>query len=460
MNAIRDKKTKLRYNIISTFIYVIGIILVIQLFNLQIVHGEEYREKSNTRLTRESTLEAARGNILDQSGNKLATTTLGYSLELYKTKIDTQTLNNTLLKITQILEENQDAYIDELPIEIEPFRFTVGEESQIKWKKDNNIEENKTAEESFYILKEKYKITNENLQEIRKIMTLRYSIAKNGYSNTKSVELASNIGSNSLAKLNEQNVEFPGISINTKAIRSYPSGSLASHIIGYVGRITQPELEGKEETYGINDIIGKTGIEYIMENYLKGKNGIKQIDMAVDGTITDENTVEEAISGADIILTIDANLQQVTENALKSSIEEIQTTENVKVTGASAVAMKVKTGEVLALASYPDFNPSDFANGISTEKWNYYTKEDESEYAKMHPFVNRAISSPSSPGSTYKMVTAITGLETGAITTKEKINDIGIYRYYEDYQPKCWIYSNTRKRTWTFKCNRCNSTLM
>ena len=438
MNYSRDKKVKLRYNIVSTLVYIIGIVLLLQLFNLQIVHGEEYREQSNTRLTRESVQEAARGNISDQSGNKLATTTLGSCLQLYKTKIDTQTLNNTLFKITQILEVNQDAYVDNLPISVEPFSFTISEDAQKEWKKQNKIDENKTAEECFYILKEKYKIENENVQEARKIMTLRYYIAKNGYSNTKSVELARNLSQNSLAQFNEQNADFPGVTIASKSIRSYPSGSLASHILGYTSSISSEELKGKEDRYTQNDIIGKTGIEYIMEEYLKGKNGIKQIDMAVDGTVTDEYISEEAVSGSDVILTIDANLQKVTESTLKESIESISTSEGVNVTGGSAVVMKVKTGEVLAMASYPDFNPQDFVGGISTDKWTYYTKEAESEYARMHPFVNRAISSPSSPGSTYKMVTAITGLETGAITIKEKINDVGIYKFSSDYNPKCW----------------------
>lgn len=442
LNNSRDRNTKLRYNIVSTFIYIIGIILLIQLFNLQIIQGEEYLERSNTRLSRESILEAARGNILDQSGNKLATTTLGYSLELYKTKIETQDLNNALLKITQILEKNGDSYIDSLPIKIEPFEFTIGEESQKKWKKTNNIDENKTAEECFYILKEKYKISNENLQETRKIMTLRYAIYKNGYSNIRPIELASNLSQISLAEFSEQSSDFPGMNITTKAIRSYTSGSLASHILGYIGSITSDELEGKEEIYDINDIIGKIGIEYIMEDYLKGTDGIKQIDMAVDGSVTDEYIVEEAIAGSDIILTIDANLQKVTEDTLKNSITNIQNKEKVEVTGASAVVMKVKTGEVLAMASYPDFNPSDFIDGITTEKWNYYTDKEKSAYARMNPFVNRAISSPSSPGSTYKMVTAITGLETGKITLKERINDVGVYRFSRDYNPICWIYQS------------------
>lgn len=269
-------------------------------------------------------------------------------------------------------------------------------------------------------------------------MTLRYEIAKNGYSNIRPVELASNISQNSLAELSEKNTEFPGINITTKAIRTYTSGSLASHIIGYVGRIEKSELEGKEDIYGLNDIIGKMGIEYVMEDYLKGKNGIKQIDMSVDGSITDEYVTNEAIAGSDVILTLDANLQRVTEDTLKNSIQDIQNESGVKVSGASAVVMKVKTGEVLAMASYPDFNPSDFTGGISTEKWNYYTNKEQSEYATMHPFVNRAISSPSSPGSTYKMVTAITGLETGKIKINEKINDTGRYTYYRDYQPYCW----------------------
>ena len=438
MNNQRDRNIKLRYNIVSAIVYIIGIVLLGQLFNLQIVQGEEYREQSNTRLSRESTLEAARGNILDQSGNKLATTSLGYSLELYKTKIDTNELNNTLLKITQVLEKNGDAYKDSLPINLEPFSFTIGEASQSEWKKDNKIAEEKTAEECFYILKEKYKIENEDLPSARKIMTLRYEIAKNGYSNTRPVELASNISQNSLAELNEKGAEFPGVNITTKAIRMYTSGNLASHILGYVGKIEKQELEGKEDIYGLNDIIGKMGIEYIMEDYLKGKNGIKQIDMAVDGSVTDELVSQEAIAGSDVVLTIDANLQQVTENTLKSSIESIANSANVQVTGGSAVVMKVKTGEVLSMASYPDFTPGDFSGGISTEKWRYYTDQTNSEYARMHPFVNRAISSPSSPGSTYKMVTAVAGLETGKITIKEKINDVGRYTYYKDYQPYCW----------------------
>jgi len=432
----RSSNIKLRYNIASTFIYIIGIVLLIQLFNLQIVQGEEYRETSNTRLTRESTLEAARGNIRDQSGNILAGTVSGIDVELYKTKIDTETLNSTLLKFTQILETNGDKYKDDLPISIEPFNFTIDEEAQNKWKKNNNISEDKTAEECFYILKEKYKISNENIEETRKIMTLRYTIAKNGYSNTRPVQIASNISENSLAQLNEQSSSFPGLSMPINPTRSYPSASLASHILGYIGRVEERDLKGKEDIYEPDDIIGRTGIEYIFETYLKGTNGIKQIDMAVDGTVTNEYVSKEAIAGSDVILTIDANLQQVTEEALEANINKIANggfSETSDAYAGSAVVLNVKTGEVLAMASYPDFEPGQFVNGISLAKYNEYNSEEAHS-----PLFNRAIQSTSSPGSTFKMVTAIAGLETGVIDTKEKINDVGVYRYSSDYTPHCW----------------------
>lgn len=437
MKRTRTEKDKLRFNIISAGVYIIGIILLVQLFNLQIVKGKEYREQSNTRLSRESTLQAARGDILDQSGNKLATTKSGYSLELYKTKIDNTTLNNALLKIVNVLEENSDTYVNDLPIKVEPFEFTIDENAQIRWKEQNNIDKEKTAEECFYILKNKYKINNENVQEAIKIMTLRYTISKNGYSSTKTVQISSNIGEKSVAIFNERNSDFPGLTIKTGAVRNYISGSLASHILGYVGRIDENELKNNTE-YSLNDRIGKTGIEYIFEPYLKGKNGTKQIDMAVDGSITGEYIVEEATAGNNVILTIDANLQQVTEKALKDNISKIRSGGYGAAYSADAgavVVMNVKSGEVLAMASYPDFEPQLFVDGISTAKYNEYISEEANS-----PFLNRTIASVYAPGSTFKMVTALAALETGAIKTTEKVNDVGVYRYSSDYQPKCWIY--------------------
>ena len=430
----KKSENKLRYNILMAIVYIIGIILLLQLFNLQIVNGKEYREESNTRLTRETTIKAARGNILDSSGEKLVSTKLVYNVEIYKTKIDNETLNNSLLLLATTLESNGDKYVDNFPITVNPYTFE-NEETAKTFKTSNKLDEGYDAEACFNYFKEKYKISNENVDEALKIMILRYEIEKDGYSNTKSVELASNISNASLAKINEMSTSFPGISTTSEPTIYYPYGTLASHILGYVGPISEDELKGNEEIYDQNDVTGKTGIEQVFEKYLRGTDGVKQIDMSVDGIVTDEYVAEEAIAGNDIMLTIDADLQKITEDALANNIEMMKTGELSGATTASegaAVVINVKTGEILAMASYPNYEPSLFVDGISTENWNNYLNDSS------HPLINKAISSIAPPGSTFKMVTAIAGLESGAIDTSTKINDTGRYTYYRDYQPVCW----------------------
>lgn len=431
-----DRNTNLRYNLITILVYIVGIVLIVQLFNLQIVNGKEYRETSNTRLSRETVIKAARGSIKDRTGNLLVTTKMGFNIELYKTKINTTTLNKTILNTIKILENNNDKYINNLPILIEPFKFTIDdEESQVNWKKENDIKEDATPEQCFYELKEKYKIEQDNILEAYKIMVVRYEISRNGYSSIRPVTIAKDVSRESAVKLGEQSIYFPGISATNEPMVSYPSGSLASHILGYVGNITETELDGREDTYGINDVIGKVGIQYVFEEYLRGKDGIKQLDMSVDGTITDEYIIQEAVAGSDVILTIDANLQAATEKALANNIKKIASggfSKRSDAKAGAAVVMNVKTGEILAMASYPDYEPELFVNGISQKKLDEYNKGDN--------IFNRAISGVYAPGSTFKMITAIAGLETGVITPTEKINDIGVYK--KAHEPACWIWNS------------------
>lgn len=431
-----DRNTNLRYNLITILVYIVGIVLIVQLFNLQIVNGREYRETSNTRLSRETVIKAARGSIKDRTGNLLVTTKMGFNIELYKTKINTTTLNKTILNTIKILENNNDKYINNLPISIEPFKFTIDdEESQVNWKKENDIKEDATPEQCFYELKEKYKIEQDNILEAYKIMVVRYEISRNGYSSIRPVTIAKDVSRESAVKLGEQSIYFPGISATNEPMVSYPSGSLASHILGYVGNITETELDGREDTYGINDVIGKVGIQYVFEEYLRGKDGIKQLDMSVDGTITDEYITQEAVAGSDVILTIDANLQAATEKALANNIKKIASggfSKRSDAKAGAAVVMNVKTGEILAMTSYPDYEPELFVNGISQKKLDEYNKGDN--------IFNRAISGVYAPGSTFKMITAIAGLETGVITPTEKINDIGVYK--KAHEPACWIWNS------------------
>lgn len=438
MGKGKEKNNRIRYNIITILVYLIGIVLLAQLFNLQIIHGAEYRETSNVRLTRESVLKADRGNIKDNTGTLLARVEAQNTIVLYKTKVNNQVLNDTILRLINLLSKNGDKYVDNFLMDVDPYRFKLTEEeSQKKWKKVNNINEDATAEETFNYFKNKYEITTDNVEDARKIMAIRYEISYQGYSNTKSIQIAQNISRNTLLEIKERNSDFPGVEITEEPKRVYPLGNTASHIIGRIGRIEEEELKGNEDTYDQNDIIGKSGIEYVFEEFLKGKNGVKQIDMDVEGTITNEYIAKEAVAGNDVILTIDSKLQATAEQAIKNNIERIANGAFGKASPADAgvaVVLNVKTGEVLAMASNPDYDPSAFVNGIDENTWNYYINGDTK------PLENKAISAMYSPGSTYKMVTALAGLETGAITTTDKIRDTGIYRKYNSSW-KCWKIS-------------------
>ena len=436
--GINKKSINFRYNTITIFTYLIGIILIVQLFNLQIVHGSKYREESNTRLTRESTLEATRGEILDRSGNVLVSSSQKFNLELYKSKIDTNALNDSILKIIQVLEKYNVSYVDSFPIKIDPFEYTMTDTNLSNWKSNNGIDENVTAEEAFYKFKDKYKIQNTDISEIRKIIAIRYAIVQEGYSSTKSLTIAKDIPREAVAEFSEEGDEFPGINISVQPVRQYKQGTLASHILGYASKIGSEEYQKKKDEYNQNDIIGKNGIEAVFEKYLKGKNGTKQIDMAVDGTITAEVVEKEAVAGSNVVLTIDSQLQKIAEQALKDNIEKIKNGgfgKSYDAKGGSCVVMNVKTGEVLAMASYPDYNPQSFADGISNEEWKSYNEN------KSYPLLNKCIQSSYEPGSIFKMVTAIAGLESGNISLTEKINDTGVYKKY-GAEWKCWYYTD------------------
>ena len=327
----RYKKKKLpninlRYNALSALVYIIGIVLMLQLFNLQIVNGASYRETSNTRLTRESILYASRGYILDRNGIELATTEMTFSLEMYKTKLDGKVLNDTALKIINTLEANGDSYTDTFPIKINPFEYTFSSDEKKKdWLKTYKLDENTTAEDAFYYFKDKYDIENEDITEIRKILVIRYRISSEGYSTTKSLTISNDISRTSALVFTEQSDSYPGVTVGQSSKRTYPNGTFATHILGYVNSITSEQYqENKDKGYLMSDIYGQTGVEYVFEKYLKGQNGVKQIDMSVDGEIVSEYVSEEATQGADVVLTIDANLQSITEQALENTINNIR----------------------------------------------------------------------------------------------------------------------------------------
>lgn len=418
-------------------------VLLGQLFNLQIVNGESYREQSEKRLARETESYAPRGNIYDRYGKLLVTSETVYVLQLYRTKITTEKLNAVLLEIANILEKNGDSYYNSLPIDFETMEFMKSEEGIKAWKKNQKMEEDLSVEEVITFLTDKYEIQQKNLDDIKKIMIMRYEISINGYSSYKAVTLAKAISEESMLEIEEKSATLSGVYITKQTARKYLTGSIAAHVLGYTGKISSDEYnKRREKGYTLNDIIGKSGIESSFEDYLRGQNGKKRLEMDSYGRISNEEEIEESTMGNSIVLTIDLDLQTKTEEVLEDIILKIQNgefnhTKYEDATAGAAVVLEVKTGEVLALASYPSYQPQDFVDGINQEEYQkYFNNEDK-------PMYNRAVQGVYPPGSTFKMITGIAGIESGGIGVDEMVNDVGIF--YLGHKPACWIWNSRRQ---------------
>lgn len=436
-NKIKKEHTNLRFNIIVVIVYIISIILICKLFELQIIHGTNYREISNMRLSRQSVLDASRGEILDRTGSVLASTDNAFNLELYKTKSDNETLNNCIMDLIDLFEKYNVKYPNSFPINEDVTSFTIEGDKLISWLKTYKLEEDSSIEDVIKYFIKKYGINVDAVTKARKIISIRYEITTKGYSSTRALKLAENVPRDVVAQICERNFDFPGVTITTQSIRKYNYGSLASHIIGYIGKITEDAYNAEQDVYNNDDYVGKTGIESLFEEYLRGKKGEQEIEMSVDGTVMGETVTKNAEQGSTIVLTIDSKLQKVAETALANNIQKIREggfSKAYEASGGSVVAIDVNTGEILAMASNPDYDPNAWVGGISVSDYN--------QIRENNSLFNKSITGQYAPGSIFKMVTAIAGLESGVINTSEKINDVGVYARYRDYQPVCWYYTS------------------
>lgn len=432
---------KSRFNILIIFICIVGIIFILKLYDLQIVNGESYREQSEKRLVREVEVEGPRGEIYDRYGKLLVTNEIGYDLCLYYTKIEKVELNEILLKVAQILEKNGDSYYNNFPIDFKTLSFLKSDASSKTWKKNNGLDENLTPEEVIEFYKKKYEIKSDDIDEISKIIPLRYEIASKGYTSYRSVTLAKEISVESMLEIEERNNEFSGINISKYPVRKYLTENVASHILGYIGAISSEEYKAKKALgYSQKAMIGKSGVESTFEEFLKGENGLSRLEMDSKGRITGNEEVDESKMGNSIVLTIDLDLQKKTEEVLEKYIMKIQNGETAEqfedARAGALVVLDVKTSEVLAMASYPTYNPEEFSDGISNSEYSkYFLNEDK-------PMFNRAIQGTYSPGSTFKMITAIAALESNVVGINETIYDYG--KYDKGHKPACWIWNDYR----------------
>ena len=445
MKNIFEKVMKFFENSILILYIIVGLIsvvFIVQLFNLQILNGKEYREQSEKRMLRTETVVASRGEITDRNGIVLASSKLSFDVDLYRVRVTTQEQNEALAKLINILVSNGDEIYSSFPIneELNDFSFE-NEDAEKKWKEEMEIDENFSFEQTISYYIDKYDLSeysHDRNTQIRMIQ-IKYEGNLNGYSLFNSVTVAKDISQESVAQIEEKKSELYGVNVVSVPKRYYPNGTLAAHIIGYVSKISDTEYsEKKEEGYTINSIIGKTGIEQAFEKYLKGKDGVVKAETDSQGNVSSESTTEEAVAGNSIALTIDYRLQKTAEESIENVIKKLQdgTLVGKKVPESSAgsvVVLDIETGETLAMASFPSYNINDMVSGMSASELNKLFND------PLNPMYNRAISGTYAPGSTYKMLVGIAGLKANTITLDEKIFDPGIYPY--GHKPKCWIYT-------------------
>lgn len=435
-------ESKYRFLVIKITAFVMLAAIIVRLFCMQIIDGESYREISEARLTTSIVNKAPRGDILDRYGNTLVTNKTGYSIILQKTGSDDNVVNETISSVIEILYTTGNKAVDNLPIsETSPYSFTFEDENgngstddeKAEWFASNKytgkyISDNMTAADVLYAYMQIYKVQGDfNSEHTRRIIGVRYEADSKDYSSVNPITIAEDVSVDAVTRIKEIQNTLDGVSVTEDYVREYTNPGFATHILGRVGQISSDEYEEKKsEGYGINDVIGKQGIEAWAESYLRGVDGKTGTSTNIDGSEVELVQEEDPIPGNYVMLTIDSDLQSTLEQSLASTIKSIGN----DCDAGAGVVLDVNTGDCLAIASYPTYDMSRF-------------NEDYSELVsdESNPMVNRAVAGLYSPGSTFKPLVAIAGLQTGVLSVNEKIECTGVYQFYQDYQPTCWIWN-------------------
>lgn len=300
-----------------------------------------------------------------------------------------------------------------------------------------------TADEAFMALRKYFGIDPE-LSDVdaRKIMVVRNEVAAQGYMGYIPATIAKGICPQTTVTLEERGSQFPAVDVVAEAVRYYPNGTTASHVIGYLGKISESEKAAYlDKGYSASDMVGKDGVEKAFEEILKGKDGEKNVEVNAHGDLVRVISDVKSKKGVTTYLTIDLELQKVMEDAIKQCLEKIRTAgtfESVygnykfskaykKANVGAAVAIEIDTGDILAMASEPSYDPNLFATGISKENWASLQSENPRDPLAPLPLFNVAARTAVQPGSTFKMVTATAALDSGLDPTR-KIRDGGAVR--------------------------------
>ncbi len=429
---MRDNNVKKRGRFALVLIVAVFLLFLANLFDIQVFEAEEQKNAAVSSVN--IPVSATRGEIFDRNGYPLATNKQVNAIVIDFTSFppgsDSEGRNKVLFELIKLFKKHGIEWEDNLPILVKNGKLVFDKEkpNEVSYLKSSaflNLNYYASVENCFDALVERYSLEKFSLKDARDIASVYYSMRKNGFNASTPYTFSKDVKDSVVGVIKENSNVYVGVDVEIRSERVYTDGSLAPHILGVVGSINQDEYEqNKDKGYSMNDVIGKSGLEYTLEDYLRGTPGIKNITVDSKGNKI-ETYLEEPVAGASVVLTIDKNLQKVAQDALAEHIDKEKIT-RANVTSGTVVVMDTRSNAVLACASYPTYN-------LSTYSEDY----DELNKDKSKPLWNRALRSTYTPGSTIKPAVAMAGLEDGIINKDTLVQCNGRYTYYKDYQPGC-----------------------
>ncbi len=498
------KKFTYRYIFVALAILVLFAALTAQLFNLQIIQYEDNQSKAQSKKTKTITSQGSRGTIMDANSMTMAYDKQIYNVQFYrdpnfvptekdaegKTVSQFQVYTNAIIDVIDIVERNGGSLNTSFSLKQDEMTgmwvftwanndYTASQQAarESMWRSNFYMTsaERYPQQELFSALCTKYRIP-ENLSTEMKIKVLSvWETMQNNAFLSQPITIASNVSWETVIEIEAKALTLEGVSISVSSQRVYPNGTLACHIVGYIGKIQNYDTyyaSYKDKGYALSDLIGLDGVEKTMEDWLTASTtqrvGKRVVEIDRYGSVSRTLSATEATDGNNVKLTIDSNLQRVAEAALEQNINEIRddqekllnndkwldanktvlqgTTRDfdsnpIKLAEKGAVVVVDMEGRVLALASYPPYDPNAFIVGGDAAA-NVLLDE-------RNPLVNYAIGSRDTPGSIFKPVTATAGLLNGVLTMSEQIDDMGKFdKYDKSNPPQCWVNQKQLSKHW------------
>lgn len=436
----KERKSHRRGILCLVIALVIFGVYISRLFTWQIVEGEKYKETAKNSASYSLTSDKTRGEILTSDGKPLATNKTLYNVAIKKSYIEQDKLNDTIIKVFDILKTRNEKWVDELPIIYKDgkYSFTDDEETAVKLE---FLQSETMLDTSVYTMPYEYmndlikryeckNIKDKTLQ--RDVVSVRFNMERTNFSTVNDYIFAEDVSNDMMQIIAENKGRLDGVEISTAVEREYQNGTLAPHIVGTIGKISAEEYEEYEEKgYGYNDNIGKFGIEKVFEDKLRGKEGKAFVEKNANGSVIREVGVENAEPGKTIWLTIDSGIQNTANEALEYNVNKSHNNDAKDCVAGAAVMVDVRDFSVLAAATYPSYDMSKYSS------YKYYNKIAND---KTSPLYSRAFDGAFAPGSVFKPLVALAGLEEKKITADTYITCTQNYDYYPTDVVKCMGY--------------------